>query len=322
MPTTDVLRVPGNYTIESAAGTVTVDAPLTIINGSLHVIGDTTSIETTNSTIKDNLITLNSGEANLTTNGGITAGKAGFMISRGHSDGPEFGAFLEYYDIEPEPGYIGLWSFGSPSNPYGHSLRVGGIYIPQDQSLLGMLGTYNPNAVITVEGTTNYEDNVLHDDHIPNKKYVDDKVSTGEFAKKLKVSNSFIEINDNNEPNPSAYYTATSKIFACIDTTTNIVFALEGVTAQFKKLTLNGSTIVANDPDSDITLTPTGSGLLEIDSGIKIQKTTAIAPSAGFTAIYSTSTVGGGGTGLFYVNTADTDELVSRRRSIVYSIIF
>jgi hypothetical protein len=59
-----------------------------------------------------------------------------------------------------------------------------------------------------------------------------------------------------------------------------------------------------------------------MNGNFRFQQTSAIASTASYTGIYSTSTVGGGGTGLYFVNTNNTDELVSRRRSIVYSIIF
>jgi hypothetical protein len=38
--------------------------------------------------------------------------------------------------------------------------------------------------------------------------------------------------------------------------------------------------------------------------------------------LYSTATISGGGTGVYFINGNTQDELVSRRRSIIYGIIF
>ena len=57
----------------------TISAPTIIIDGNLTVSGTTTSVETTNSTITDNIIVLNQGE----TGAGITAGSSGIEIERG-----------------------------------------------------------------------------------------------------------------------------------------------------------------------------------------------------------------------------------------------
>lgn len=57
----------------------TISAPTIVIDGNLTVSGSTTSVETTNSTIKDNVIVLNEGE----TGAGITATTSGIEIERG-----------------------------------------------------------------------------------------------------------------------------------------------------------------------------------------------------------------------------------------------
>ena len=57
----------------------TISAPTIIIDGNLTVSGSTTSVETTNSTITDNIIVLNQGE----TGAGITAVTSGIEIERG-----------------------------------------------------------------------------------------------------------------------------------------------------------------------------------------------------------------------------------------------
>jgi hypothetical protein len=59
-----------------------ISAPAIIIDGNLTVTGSTTSVETVNSTIEDNIIILNQGEVG----DGITEGSSGLEIDRGSLD--------------------------------------------------------------------------------------------------------------------------------------------------------------------------------------------------------------------------------------------
>ena len=59
----------------------TISAPSIIIDGNLTISGTTTSVETTNSTIKDNIIVLNNGESGSGVAGG--SGTSGIQVDRG-----------------------------------------------------------------------------------------------------------------------------------------------------------------------------------------------------------------------------------------------
>ena len=74
-------RFDGHYKITTSGtdSNVTVKTHSLTVDGNLVVQGSTTSVETTNSTISDNTIVLNSGE----TGAGITATTAGIEIERG-----------------------------------------------------------------------------------------------------------------------------------------------------------------------------------------------------------------------------------------------
>jgi hypothetical protein len=63
-----------------------ISSPTIIIDGNLTVTGSTTSVETVNSTIQDNIITLNKGETGTT----VTEGTAGIEVDRGASDKTTF----------------------------------------------------------------------------------------------------------------------------------------------------------------------------------------------------------------------------------------
>jgi len=70
-------RIPGNYTIDPT-GTFTVDADTTI-TGNLTVNGTTSTINTTDLAITDNIIVLNQGELGA----GVSLGTDGIEIDRG-----------------------------------------------------------------------------------------------------------------------------------------------------------------------------------------------------------------------------------------------
>jgi hypothetical protein len=326
---TDVLRVPGNYKIDAPHGSaiegnpgILLNSPLTVVSGNLIVQGVTTQIESQNATIKDNIIILNSGE----TNNYVSLGTAGFLVARGNSDSPLAAAALTYDDTPTNvfagQSLRGVWSFGSSLNTYGYVAQMAAITIPSSFNTLTFFSSVNPNAVLSVKGTVNYKDHVLDPDHIPNKAYVDTLLANTEFANKLLVGSSFVEINDDSISTSSVYFSNTNTIKAALGGT--VVFQLVGNAAQFSGLTISNNRLQIRNTLTNVNLSlePGPNGIVNITSGFRIQKTPAISSQAGYTAIYSTSTVGGGGTGLYYVNTAQTDELVSRRRSIIYGIIF
>lgn len=322
--TTDVLKVTGNYIVKAHNGSVTLDSPATIITGDLTVQGATTTIESINATVKDNILILNSGE----TNPYVSLGSAGLLVARGNSDSPASAASLIYDDTTSHTleniSFRGVWNFGSTLNNNGHLVKAAALFLPTAVNTFTFFSNVNPNAVLSVKGTVDYELNVTDDDHIPNKAYVDSLSASTEFAKKVKVGETYIELTDGSVSISDPYYGTPNKITMNLGITGTNALVLEGSVAVFDSLTLAGRSIQVSNTNTgvDLLLQPGTNGIIKTGGGLKIQKTTAISPEAGYTSIYSTSTVGGGGTGIHYVNSGDSDELVSRRRAIVYSIIF
>tara|TARA_B110000977_G_C11051875_1_gene482638 strand:+ start:348 stop:980 length:633 start_codon:yes stop_codon:yes gene_type:complete len=87
-------------------------------------------------------------------------------------------------------------------------------------------------------------------------------------------------------------------------------------------LDVNGKTITSAS-GGDVTITADGSGQLKLNKVVSMQdQGSAPSATAGYNKLYSSSTQGGGGTGLYFVNSTTTDELASRTKAIVYSLIF
>ena len=159
----------------TAVGTV-------IITGDLTVLGTTTTVDTANMTIEDNIIFLNKGELGST----VTEGSSGIQIDRGSSADPEFVWDESVSSFVPSLGTVsGTWVFrrapGTLSAIQTQSINTnsGNLYLISSGS-----GGY-----ITVSGTANYERNILtyvdtitynpisgvsviDDDRIPNIKAV------------------------------------------------------------------------------------------------------------------------------------------------------
>lgn len=68
-------------TIKNIPDSYTINVPLMTVNGNLVISGNTTSVDSTNTSIVDNILTLNKGEVGA----GVTLGYSGIEIDRGGS---------------------------------------------------------------------------------------------------------------------------------------------------------------------------------------------------------------------------------------------
>lgn len=334
MASTDVLKVSGNYVIDARNGDITINATSeshtgkVTINGNLDVIGTTTQIETVDAIIEDNLIVLNSGEPN----DYITQGSGGILISRGSGDDPNQAASIIFQDISGDGSWTvdgdtkyGIFklSAGQGGISEGSAIQVNAIRIDvASASALNFLGDDNAFGMLNVLGTVNYEDRVIHDDDIPNKKYVDTRsLSSVRSAKQIEVGfttlKGFSPLEVSGE-----FFNDNDKIEAALGTSTNVVFKLEGSQVQLKDILIDNNSIgVITSSSLDLILNPPVSQSVKIDGVLSLQAASTPSPEFGYTKVYK-SDPGGGGTGVYFVNTTNTDELISRRRALLYSIIF
>jgi hypothetical protein len=340
MSTVNIVRVPGDYQVVAKAGGIILDVyndgtlhPATsgavTVYGDLNVVGNTTYISTTNTNVVDNILMLNSGE----TNGYVTGGYAGIAISRGAINTLTNAAALLYNDTASwsydtiTSATQGVWEFSVgdgiqlvPSAIKTDAIRVGA------GNTLNLFGRENPNAVLNVKGTTDYENRVLHDDDIPNKKYVDTKAYSGEeFTKNVKVGGTQITLRDPavlfSDPQ---YYSVSPNITMFLGTSSNAVFYLEDSQALIQGLNIFDTNISvgASRSSESIRISAYNTGTVEIASALSLANITPPSAKPYHTNVYSTATIGGGGTGVYFVNTQLSDELVSRRRAIIYGLIF
>lgn len=173
----NVVRVDSDYKVQVAqGGHIVLDTRGTgevKILGDLKVIGVTTSIQTTNTNISNNLFTINKGE----TGYGIGTKKAGIEIDRGtHYSGNAqfvFDEEINWQDPFSATLKYGLFVFKTADGRI-NGIRTNAINTNGENLNLINFG----NGVISVTGTNHYETHVTDDDHIPNKKYLVDFVQS------------------------------------------------------------------------------------------------------------------------------------------------
>ena len=231
----------------------TISAPTIVIDGNLTVSGSTTSVETTNSTITDNIIILNQGE----TGAGITAVTSGIEIERG--------------------------SLTNVSIVYDDSVDAFKV-------LLGA-GLTNIRVAEPSDSTD-----------VATKNYVDTVVGSG-----LTVGGSDTSVQFNSG---GSNFGGDSN------------FTYDGFNLNIGDTTINSGSIGTNSTNSDLEIYANGSGTIYTRSVIKMENEVSDPSSvSGHNQIYS-KIPDGGGTGVYFVNSTASGEMVSKAKAIVFGIIF
>jgi hypothetical protein len=306
----------GNIILDtgSAAGTVT-------ITGNLDVLGTQTIVESTNSYINDNIIQLNYNPNNPYNGDGISSAlgyQAGIEIGRGSRDWAEF-VFSEqvtHYDTLLSSNVTGTFQVKTRNNAT-NSTALSGIQlrtIATDGTADLAFDLGNGVPVMKIVNTTNYEARVTDPNHIPNKKFINDYVS---------ATNGVADVTLIHYPLTGTY----SSSVECTNTTINFAVGLQ-LRAQIStagvaidRLTFAGDT-VSNSGANNLVISATNNNV-EINSVLNLNNQGS-DPSAiaGKTKLYTKSSEGPGRTGIYFVNnTPNADELVSKNRAVLLSIL-
>ena len=349
-------RVNGDYNIKvKDGGTIKLDTGTsgdTIITGNLTVQGDVTSVSSTNLEIKDRIITLNDGE-----NGpGVSLLYSGIEIDRGTYVDSTAVPRAAFVWNETNPGFTtdedpasaaGYWQIvtGSSETSYGFAdsnLKLRRILTNSstDSGDLTLIGT--GTGVVKVAGTTNYRLQVTDNDDIPNKDYVDFSILNnptfqirapqGENTRVI-IADKDITPNDASTGGSLAYYQAATGYPISTDgaSESGVGFLVDGsITATFYKnrvllqsLEIVDSEIRHDSSNQNIFINTNGTGKLQTNYGIQLDNN-AVSPGivTGSHIIYS-KPESTGKSGIYFVNTENTrDELVSKNRALLFSMLF
>ena len=306
----------GNYKVKVPdGGTITLDtgsAGNVALTGNLQVAGTQTTVNSTNLDITDNIIVLNKGE----TGSGITENTSGIEIDRGTSTNAQilFDETVSFNDPITETVKPGTFVFKTKDNAI-IGLRTNAITTGGGDLYLINSGT----GVISVSGTNNYEDQITDDDDVPNKKYVDDAITTG-------IQTITIQSIARGDSNLTLFDESIDGGISALK------ISIDGAeVAQFKKNTTEIEDIVFQDNTistltsaTDLTLSSSGTSFVTIDGVLKmpIQANGATITPGTNIAVYGKDPAIGN-SGVWYTNKDSyEDELISTNRSLLFSMLF
>jgi hypothetical protein len=309
------------------------------------VEGDTFNISTTNLTIEDNIISLNTGEVGP----GVSLIYSGIEIERGNTSSitPQNNAsFL--YDESTDSWILAHGSAPGPFNFDSSSLRLKQILTNSttDSGDLTLIGT--GTGVVKVIGTDSYETQVTHDDDLPNKKYVDDSILNNPTfqivapqSQDTKVVIADKEITPNNSATPGslAYFTATTTHSTYSESAVSIIVDNALVGQFYANRFEIGDLEIGGGPDrneitsrasitnENIYVRTQGTGKLQTNYAIQVEKIGVIPGYVSDSVILYSAAPSIGTTGLYFVNDSaevakQNGELISKNKALVFSMLF
>jgi hypothetical protein len=101
-----------------------------------------------------------------------------------------------------------------------------------------------------------------------------------------------------------------------------ILNVVEDITPQLGgALDVNGN-MITSASNGDVVIDPNGTGQLKINHEVSLQEQVSNpSPTTSYNKIYA-KTPSNGGSGVFFVNSASSDELVSKTKAMVFALIF
>ena len=310
----------GNYSLAvQSGGTITLSTGFqqgnVIVTGDLTVQGSTTTVTSQNLDIKDNILTLNSGE----TGAGITLNDSGLEMDRGTFVNAlfTFNENIQWSDPVTDTTITGGFVFKDANNAL-IGIRTNNINTGGGDLYLINSGT----GTVSVTGTINYENQVTDDDDLPNKKYVDDTISNAFNTVNISTigagnvgTQTAIAISDvDNTGNPS---------FINFNIDGNINAKLYEDRFELPQVRIVGSILETTASNQDMIISSPGTGVVQVDDTLHIRQAVSVPsqPADGNKLYMQTESYGQ--TGVFFVNAQGTrDELISKNRSILYSMLF
>jgi hypothetical protein len=346
------LRVNGDYNIRAGDGAkITLDTgPVASggsvrVTGNLVVEGDTVNVNTTNLAIEDNIISLNTGEVGP----GITLVYSGIEIERGNTSAvsPQNNAsFL--YDESTDSWILAHGSAPGPFNFDASSLRLKQILTNSttDSGDLTLIGT--GTGVIKVFGTTSYEDQVTHDDDIPNKKFVDDAILNNPTFQivapqsqdtKVVIADKEITPNVSGTAGSLAYFTATTTHSTYGESAVSIIVDNALVGQFYANRFEIGDLEIGGGPDrneitsragitnENVYVRTQGTGKLQTNYAMQFEKIGTVPSYVSNNVLLYAAAPSTGTTGVYFVNDSaeaakQNGELISKNKALVFSMLF
>ena len=310
-----ILRVSeSDYRIKvQDTGTITLDTGVeqgtVVITGDLLVKGNTTTVDTANLNIEDNIILLNKGEIG----SGVTEGTAGLEIDRGSLPNAQFlwDESVEKFTIQTDDNALVGIVVGSIATDSTENIKF------DFQSGAGTLRVIN---------ATGYESRVIDDNDVPNRKYVHDYVY---------ASGGSAVVSRFKYPVGSPYGSEDT-LGEALSSTIKFWVRSGGVLQQRVQISASGldvdnvnvfdNTIINSSSGNNLILTATNSHV-EINGILNLDDRSVPIATGGTSRIYSRSATAATNfelynSGVFVANSRTQDEIVVKNRALLLSMLF
>lgn len=321
-----------NYRVQvQSGGVITLDTGTdvgqVVVTGNLIVQGTQTTINTTNLDVEDNIIKINKNQ----TGDGISAildYQAGIQIVRGNYSDAKlvFDETVTHYDQNTDSNLPGTFSFQFADGSLA-SIQTSGIGAGAGSNLnLDMQGDPIIAQIVNADPSS-YSLRVTAGsaNAIPNKQFIFDYITSS-----LVVPG--VADVDRLYKGHGLPVVIDTEILA---TSTSLNFYVGGNTLSNQRATITsggffvdninifGRTITNSSTTSTLKLTSSTTNEVEIDSVLDLtDQTNPVTYTPGMTKLYSKTLAGPGKTGLFLANSNTSDELVSKDRALLFSILF
>lgn len=339
----------GDYNIKTKGSGKIVLTPgetgRVVVDGNFVVLGSSTSVESNDLEITDRIIVLNKGEAGP----GVTSTYSGIEIDRGNDeDSTQMPRASLLFD-ETNPGITG--STGSWIVAY----RTGTTYGFSDSNIklrrvitdpstdggdLILVGDASTTGVVKIPNGTTYTSQVISrvdDKVLTNKGYVDYAILNNPTFQ-IVSGDSRVIVADSSVANPNpgslGYSAALGADTVGADGVSILVSGI--ISSQFfsdrvkiQELEFRDNEIILEDTNTNIFINTSGTGKLQTNYAIQLDT----VASADVTDVTHPGTVSGshilysgsastGKSGVYFATSTNRDELVSKNRALLFSMIF
>ena len=127
---------------------------------------------------------------------------------------------------------------------------------------------------------------------------------------------------DENDDKWKISYDGGSSFVVFVSSATGLTTVVDDTSPELGgDLDVNGFNIVSTVSNENIEIIPNGTGTLSVQAAIKLTDQSAPTQVSNSTLIYSAAQTGGG-SGVYFVDSAVSGELVSRKKAVLYGLIF
>jgi hypothetical protein len=340
-------QVNGDYNIKCKdGGTIVLNpGPTGDVNivGNLTVAGAVTSVASSNIEITDRIIVLNKGEDSAST--GVTYQYSGVEINRGAApsaalvwnedttDGFSSGYWMVATGTgDLTPGVAATYTFNNSNLKLKRILTDAS----EDSGDLILIGT--GTGVVKVAGTTNYRLQVTDNDDIPNKDYVDYSILNNPTFQirapqgqdtRLIIADKDITPNLSSEAGSLAYFAnqtgipsgADSRVSVFVDGDLSATFFADRFSVFGFDIS-NGTITNSGSTNDNIYVQTNGTGKLQTNYALQLDYPGATPGSVNGSHVIYSGIESTGDSGLYFATINNRDELVSKNRALLFSMIF